>query len=435
MSAEGALMHPGESHAGDNLPPADNPGSVTSPRASQHAVSRLTAPVGADDDQASLMAAAGQEWRVARRGEMLEGVVVSIDRDGVLVDLGTKSEGLIPIAEVQSLVDDNQLKAGDTVYVVVTQPEGRSDHAILSFSRARSERGWVVVQASMDAGTIMPARVVEVNRGGLVADVEGLRGFIPLSQIARLRPGVGPTGQDSDALLASLVGQTLSVKVLEVNRGRNRLVLSERAASQELRGQRRERLLAELKEGEIRRGRVSGITDFGVFVDLGGADGLVHLSELAWRPIANPAEVVEVGSEVDVVVLGVDRERQKISLSIRRTQPEPWVTAAERYPVGALVTGTVARLTTFGAFVRLDDGIEGLVHVSELSDRHVTHPRNVVKEGDVITVRVLRVEAERRRLGLSLRQAAQADDQPTDFSDALAEWNESSSRFDDGDRR
>jgi small subunit ribosomal protein S1 len=381
------------------------------------------------------MAAAEQEWRVARRGEMLEGVVVSIDRDGVLVDLGTKSEGLIPIAEVQSLVDDNQLKPGDTVYVVVTQPEGRSDHAILSFSRARSERGWGVVQASLDAGTIMPARVVEVNRGGLVADVEGLRGFIPLSQIARLRPGAAPSGQDNEALLASLVGQTLSVKVIEVNRARNRLVLSERAATQELRGQRRERLLAELKEGEIRHGRVSGITDFGVFVDLGGADGLVHLSELAWRPVANPTEVVEVGSEVDVVVLGVDRERQKISLSIRRTQPEPWVTAAERYPVGSLVTGTVARLTAFGAFVRLDDGIEGLVHVSELSDRHVPHPRNVVKEGDVITVRVLRVEAERRRLGLSLRQAVQADDQPTDFSDALAEWNDNASRYGAGDRR
>jgi small subunit ribosomal protein S1 len=281
----------------------------------------------------------------------------------------------------------------------------------------------------------MSARVVEVNRGGLVADVEGVRGFIPLSQIARIRPGASTIAQDTESQLASLVGQTLSVKVLEVNRARNRLVLSERAATQELRGQRRERLLAELKEGEVRRGRVSGITDFGVFVDLGGADGLVHLSELAWRPVTNPAEIVEVGSEVDVVVLGVDRERQKISLSIRRTQPEPWLKAAERYPVGSLVTGTVARLTTFGAFVRLDDGIEGLVHVSELSDHHVTHPRNVVKEGDVITVRVLRVEAERRRLGLSLRQAAQADDQDTDFSDALAEWNDGASRNDHGNRR
>jgi small subunit ribosomal protein S1 len=422
-------MHPGESHADEKVSQTgETSRESTSVRVSQRAAPSRPVPLPGDDDQASLMAAAEQEWRVARRGEMLEGTVVSIDRDGVLVDLGTKSEGLIPISEIQTLVDENQLKPGDTVYVVVTQPEGRSDHAMLSFSRARSERGWGVAQASLDAGTIMSARVVEVNRGGLVADVEGVRGFIPLSQIARLRPGASPAGQDNENVLASLVGQTLSVKVLEVNRARNRLVLSERAATQELRGQRRERLLAELKEGEVRRGRVSGITDFGVFVDLGGADGLVHLSELAWRPVTNPSEIVEVGKEVDVVVLGVDRERQKISLSIRRTQPEPWVTAVERYPVGSLVTGTVARLTTFGAFVRLDDGIEGLVHVSELSDHHVNHPRNVVKEGDVITVRVLRVDAERRRLGLSLRQAAQADDQDTDFSEALAEWNNGTSR-------
>jgi small subunit ribosomal protein S1 len=388
----------------------------------------------AESDQARLMAEAEQEWRVLRRGEMLEGTVVSIDRDGVLVDLGTKSEGLIPLSEVQALVDAHELNPGDTVFVVVTQPEGRTDHAILSFSRARSERGWVVVQESFDAGAIVSARVVEVNRGGLVADVEGLRGFIPLSQVARLRPGVAPSGQDNEALLASLVGQTLSVRVLEVNRARNRLVLSERVASQEMRGQRRERLLAELKEGEVRRGKVSGITDFGVFVDLGGADGLVHLSELAWRPVVNPAEIVSVGSDVDVVVLGVDRERQKISLSIRRTQPEPWVTAAERYPVGALVTGTVARLTTFGAFVRLDDGIEGLVHVSELSDQHVLHPRNVVKEGDVITVRVLRVEAERRRLGLSLRQAAEADVENTDYTSVGSDWDDGRLRFDGSGR-
>jgi small subunit ribosomal protein S1 len=361
------------------------------------------------------MAAADQEARALRRGEMVEGVVVSIDRDGVLVDVGSKSEGVIPIAEVQRLVDDQQLKVGDTVYVVVVQSEGRSEHAVLSLNRARSERGWTTVQTGYDEGAILSARVVEVNRGGLVAELEGLRGFIPLSQIARVRATAAPAGQDADSLLTELVGQSLSVKVIEVNRSRNRLILSERQATQELRGQRRERLLAELKEGDTRRGRVTGISDFGAFVDLGGADGLVHLSELAWHPVANPAEVVSVGQEVEVLVLGVDRERQKISLSLRRTQPEPWATAAERYLVGSLVTGKIARLTTFGAFLRLDDGIEGLIHVSELSDRHVVHPRNVVSEGDIVTARVLRVEADRRRLGLSLRQVEQPeryDEQP-----------------------
>jgi small subunit ribosomal protein S1 len=363
-----------------------------------------------ESDMGKLMAEAEQEARALRRGEMLEGVVVSIDRDGVLVDVGMKSEGLIPLGEVQRLIDEQQLRVGDTVFVVVTQPEGRSEHALLSLNRARSERGWTTVQTASESGAIITTKVVEVNRGGLVGDVEGLRGFIPLSQISSVRSGQLAAGQELDAALQQLVGKELSVKVLEVNRSRNRLILSERAAAQELRGQRRERAIASLKEGDTRRGRVTGISEFGAFVDLGGTDGLVHLSELAWHPVAKASDVVSVGDEVDVLVLGVDRERQKVSLSIRRTQPEPWATAPERYPVGALVTGRVARLTTFGAFIRLDDGIEGLIHVSELSDRHVVHPKNVLKEGEVVTVRVLRVEAERRRLGLSLRQAAEPDD-------------------------
>jgi len=358
---------------------------------------------------ASLMAASDQELHSPRRGEMIEGTVASVDRDGILVDIGSKSEGLIPPNELEQLLPHQHPKVGDKVFVVVIQPEGRSEHALLSLSRAREERGWVVIQNGAEAGTIFDALVLEVNRGGLVVDVEGLRGFIPLSQIARIRSSVPAAGAEPDAALAELVGQTMQVKVLEVNRARNRLILSERLAVQELRGARREQLLAELKEGEVRHGRVTGLAEFGAFVDIGGTDGLVHLSELAWHPVANPADVVAVGDEVDVVVLGVDRERQKVSLSIRRTQPEPWTLAADKYAPGMLVTGKVARLTTFGAFIRLDDGIEGLVHVSELSDRHIVHPRNVVKEGDVVTVRVLRVEAERRRLGLSLRQAAEPD--------------------------
>jgi small subunit ribosomal protein S1 len=357
-----------------------------------------------EEDMGQLMAIADQEARSLRRGELLEGTVVSIDRDGVLVDVGMKSEGMIPIGEVQRLIDEQQLRVGDSVFVIVVQPEGRSDHSILSLNRARSERGWTTLQTAYDGGTIVPAHVQEVNRGGLVAEIEGLRGFIPLGQIASVRVAGVPAGPELDALLAQLVGQTLQVKVLEVNRKRNRLILSERLAAQELRGQRKERLLAELKDGEIRHGRVSGLSDFGAFVDLGGADGLVHLSELAWHSVAHPSDVLSVGQEVDVMVLGVDRERGKISLSLRRTQPEPWATAAERYPVGSLVTGRVARLAAFGAFVRLDDGIEGLIHISELSDRRVQHPRNVLSEGDVVTARVLRVEPDRRRLGLSLRQ-------------------------------
>lgn len=361
------------------------------------------------EDMGRLLELSDQEARTARRGELLEGTVVSIDRDGVLVDVGTKSEGVVPISEVQRMLDENRLHVGDTVYVVVVQPEGRSEHSILSLSRARSERGWDAAQAAYEAGSILTARVVEVNRGGLVAELEGVRGFVPLGQIASVRVGGLAAGQELDAALAPMIGQEIPVKVLEVNRRRNRLILSERLARQERREQRKDELLTELKEGEVRHGRVSSLAEFGAFVDLGGADGLVHLSELAWHQVSHPSEVVQVGDEVDVQVLGVDREKRKVSLSLRRTQPEPWTTAAERYPPGTLVTGRVVRLANFGAFVRLEDGIEGLIHVSELSDRHVPHPRNVVQEGEVVTARVLRVEPERRRLGLSLRDVEQPE--------------------------
>lgn len=368
------------------------------------------------EDMAQLMELSDQETRSLRRGELLEGTVVSIDRDGVLVDVGTKSEGVVPITEVQRLLDEGRLRVGDTVFVVVVQPEGRSDHSILSLSRARSERGWEAAQTAHETGAILNAKVVEVNRGGLVAELEGVRGFVPLGQIASVRVGGIAAGPDLDAVLAPLIGRDLPVKILEVNRRRNRLILSERLARQERREERKEQLLTELKEGETRHGRVSSLCDFGAFVDLGGADGLVHLSELAWHQVRHPSEVVQVGQEVDVQVLGVDREKRKVSLSLRRTQPEPWTTASEHYPVGSLVTGRVVRLANFGAFIRLEDGIEGLIHVSELSDRHVPHPRNVVQEGDVVLARVLRVEPERRRLGLSLRDVEQPV--PTDAATA-----------------
>jgi small subunit ribosomal protein S1 len=211
--------------------------------------------------------------------------------------------------------------------------------------------------------------------------------------------------EDLEKRMAEMVGRTIPLKVIEVNRSRNRLILSERAATQEMRVQRKEQLLDELREGEIRHGRVTSICDFGAFVDLGGADGLVHLSELSWSQIGHPSEVVKVGDEVDVQILGVDRDKKKIALSLRRSQPGPWTRVADRYKVGDIVTGKITKLTNFGAFARIEDGVEGLIHVSELADARVPHPRNVVKEGDTLTLRVIRIDAERRRLGLSLKQA------------------------------
>ena len=372
-----------------------------------------------EESMGQLMADAEGAYRALRRGDMLEGTVVSIDRDGILVDIGTKSEGIIPLSESQRTGDSADLAVGDSVYVVVVQSEGREGHAILSLNRARSERGWRTLQTKFESGEIFTSQVVDVNRGGLVAEAEGVRGFIPISQISSVRVN-GLNGDDLEHALREMIGRELPVKVLELNRQRNRLIFSERVAVQELRGQRRDKLLAELQEGEIRHGRVSSLCDFGAFVDLGGADGLVHLSELAWHQVTDPSEIVQVGQEVDVYVLGIDRERRKISLSIRRTQPEPWATALERYPVGSLVIAKITRLTAFGAFARLEDGIEGLIHVSELSDHHVVHPRNVVHENDELTLRVLRVEPERRRLGLSLRQVDQMD-RPSLMSDESEE--------------
>lgn len=402
-------MELSEAHARDDVSEVEV-GNTASLSSGAHALADADSPTNSVDDMAHLLALSEQENRTVRRGEVVKGTVVSIDRDVVLVDIGTKSEGSIQFSEVQELVDSNRLKVGDEIYVSVVEPEGRAEHPLLSVTRARAERGWDIAQAASESGSIFAVKVLEVNRGGLVVDFEGLRGFVPTGQISSVRIAGVPAGPDLETLLGTLVGQKISVKVVEVNRKRNRLILSERLAVQDLRSQRKERLVAELKEGEVRIGRVTSVTDFGAFVDLGGADGLVHLSELAWRQVAHPSEVVNVGDEVTVKVISVDQERQKVALSIRRTQPEPWLTAAERYPVGSLVTGRVARLVDFGAFVRLDDGIEGLIHVSELSDRRVAHPRNVLQEGEDVTVRVLRVEPERRRIGLSLRQATQADD-------------------------
>ncbi|MBI2941916.1 MAG: S1 RNA-binding domain-containing protein [Chloroflexi bacterium] len=350
-----------------------------------------------------LLAGAEQEMPTLRRGEVVAGVIAAVDRDGILVDIGLKSEGIIPGFEAQRLIEADQVHVDDEVLVLVIQLEDEEGRAILSLSRARAEKSWRTVQRQFEEGEMLEAEVVDHNRGGLIVDADGVRGFVPMSQVA----GLHVTGVGEDEIrqqLAEMLHHRISVKVLEVNRRRSRLILSERAVVQERRSQRKEELLAELREGEIRHGRVTSLTEFGAFIDLGGADGLVHLSELSWKPVSHPREVLKVGEEVDVRVLMIDREKKKIALSLRRTQPEPWTTAAERYKPGDLVTGTITKLAAFGAFARLEEGIEGLIHVSELAEGRVTHPRNVVNEGDVLTLRVLRVDPSRRRLGLSLRQ-------------------------------
>ncbi|HEX2513789.1 MAG TPA: S1 RNA-binding domain-containing protein [Chloroflexota bacterium] len=338
--------------------------------------------------------------REVRRGQVVDGTVVRIDPDEVLVDIGLKSEGLIPGRELSSIEEelDHPLRVGDTILVYVVTTETPEGHALLSFRRAGTERFWRRAQQQVETGEVVEARVVEYNKGGLVV-LYGTRAFVPISQLANVQRA-GDTEEEQEQVaeqLRGLVGQTLKLKVIEADRKRNRLILSERQASRELRSQRRDQLLLELEPGQVRQGRVSNVASFGAFVDLGGADGLVHISELSWSRVKHPSEVVKPGQEVDVYVISVDRDTKKIALSLRRAQEDPWLTIEDRYPLGSIVFGQVIKQAQFGVFVRLDDGIEGLVHNSEIAPTD----RRLLQEGSRLTFRVISIDLDRRRLRLS----------------------------------
>jgi len=356
-------------------------------------------------DMATLLEAESLEYKSLRRGDILEGVVVGSDRDGMVVDVGTKSEGIVPPSEMHSLGPNIEEwpKSGDHILVYVMQPETPEGQVLLSLDRARGEKGWRVLQQRFDEGESFEVTVNGHNKGGLLVNVEGVHGFIPFSQSVSAQSPA--EGEETDAPAEAVVGRTLLVKVIEINRARNRVILSERAAMQDWRALQKDRLLDELQEGEVRKGRISSIRSFGVFVDLGGADGLAHLSELSWERDRTPEELYRVGQEVDVYVMKVDQEAKKIALSIRRAQPERWEEIVDKYSVGQIVTGTITKLVTFGAFARIEGPVEGLVHVSELVNRRIAHPREVVKEGDQVPLKIVRIERDRQRLGLSLRQA------------------------------
>jgi len=358
---------------------------------------------GAEETMESLLAGSDiAEPRPLRRGEVVEGTVMSTDRDGVLVDIGFKSEGVVTASEMHSLGADpfSKVAVGEKILVYVLQPETAEGQVALSIDRARGEQGWRVLQDRFEAGDIFEAEVTGYNKGGLLANVEGVNAFIPMSQVVGAKPGTDGTNP-----LSAQVGRSLRLKVIEINRRRNRVILSERAALQEWRAEQKDRLLDELAEGEIRAGRITSIRNFGVFVDLGGADGLVHLSELSWDRNANPEDLFKVGDEVQVYVMKVDQDTKKIALSIRRASPEEWEQLITRYQVADVVPGVITKLVAFGAFARLPGPVEGLVHVSELVDRRIGHPDEVVQEGDIVPLKIVRIEHDRHRLGLSLREA------------------------------
>lgn len=394
-------MHEPVNPAEDGKTPEPEPSAGSPSDAKQDTESSIQVE-NADMSMADLLAQVGEGSFVPKRGEIVAGTVVSIDRENISVDIGTKVEGVVHHREVGPLVERGELSVGDKVMVYVVAPENRSGNPVLSVDRARAKSGWLTMQQHLDSGETLNVRVVDVNRGGLMVDAEGLRGFVPLSQTVGLRSGSNE--EETLANLRTAVGREIEVKILELDHRRNRLILSERLATLERRGRRREELLNELRVGDVREGRVASISDFGAFVDIGGADGLVHLSELTWGQVNHPSDVVKVGDELEVMVINVDQERKRIGLSLRRAQSEPWDTVVERYTVGDVVPGVITKLTKFGAFARLEEGVEGLIHISEMGTAHVEHPRSVVHEGQDVMIRILRIDTERRRIGLSLNQ-------------------------------
>ncbi len=329
-------------------------------------------------------------------GEVVHGTVVRVDKDEVLVDIGYKSEGVIPVAELsirRSVNPADEVNIGEEIDALVLTKEDAEGRLILSKKRARFELAWKQIEGAAESGEPVDGRVIEVVKGGLILDL-GVRGFLPASLVDIRRV------QDLDEFL----GRELRCKVIELNRSRNNVVLSRRAVLEDERKEQRQAILDRLSPGDVVEGTISNIVDFGAFVDLDGMDGLIHISELSWTHVNHPSEVLEIGQPVKVKVLDIDRDRQRISLGLKQTQSDPWQQVLESYNQGDVVEGRVTKVVTFGAFVEILPGVEGLVHISELAAHHVENPREVVAQGDTVKVKIIEVDAERRRLSLSLKR-------------------------------
>ncbi len=345
-------------------------------------------------------------------GEVVHGVVVRVDKDEVLVDIGYKSEGVIPVSELsirRSVNPADEVNVGDEIDALVMTKEDAEGRLILSKKRARFELAWKAIEVAAESGDPVNGRVIEVVKGGLILDL-GVRGFLPASLVDIRRV------QDLDEFL----GQELRCKVIELNRSRNNVVLSRRAVLEDERKEMRQAILDRLNPGDVVDGQISNIVDFGAFVDLDGMDGLIHISELSWSHVNHPSEVLEIGQTVQVKVLDIDRERQRISLGLKQTQTDPWQQVIDLHGEGDIVTGKVTKVVTFGAFVEILPGVEGLVHISELAQHHVENPREVVSQGDEVQAKIIEIDGERRRLSLSLKRVSgDVDDDPESIATAI----------------
>ena len=356
-------------------------------------------------------------------GEIRTGVIESVSPSQILVSIGAKSEGVVSGRELDQLSAEERdaLQVGQEVHVFVINPEDANGNVVLSLKRAQEQISWENVEKLLESDNVVDSKIIGFNKGGLIVGVEGLRGFVPSSQISAMRRSQS-TGETPEQRWQKMIGQPITVRVIEVDRERRRLILSERAASTESRQSIKERVIEELEEGKVYTGRVTSLANFGAFININGADGLVHLSELSWDHIDHPREVLEVGQEVKVKVINVDRDKKRIGLSVRALQSDPWKSRVEKYSVGQLVEGVITRLTKFGAFARLEGDIEGLIHISEIAEHRIEHPKEVLKEGEVKSLRVIRIDPEQHRIGLSLRKVDSAAFADKDFKLLTAEF-------------
>jgi small subunit ribosomal protein S1 len=364
----------------------------------------------------SLLASESLSIDLPKAGEIRKGTIASISQNQILISIGAKSEGVVAGKELEQLTEEERaaLQVGQELDVFVIIPEDNNGNVVLSLKRAFEQIAWENVEKMITDETVFDTKIIGFNKGGIIAAIGALRGFIPSSQISASRRAQS-TGDKPEQRYQKMVGQPISVRIVEVDRERRRLILSERAASSESRSELKERVISELEEGKSYTGRVTSLADFGAFVNINGADGLVHLSEISWDHVTHPKEVLEVGQEVNVKVINIDREKRRIGLSIRALQDDPWRNRMEKFSVGQLVEGAITRLTKFGAFARLEGDIEGLIHISELSENRVEHPKEVLHEGDVKTLRIIRIDPDQHRIGLSLRKVDSAAFADKDF--------------------
>ncbi|RMG89766.1 MAG: S1 RNA-binding domain-containing protein [Chloroflexi bacterium] len=367
-------------------------------------MTEVETPLQTDADEldfAALLEISLAETKI-ERGDIVTGTVLSVDHHGLIVDVGWKRDGIVPRRDIDRLnMTPEDFEVDQEIDVAVVRLEDAEGNLILSASQARQSEDWKQAEALLAAEEPWTGKVIDSNRGGLIIPFGHLRGFVPASHVSDLPRGINEA--EREAYLRKLIGREITVKVIEVNRRRRRLVFSQRDAERETREARKDALLQELAEGEVRRGVVSGLRDFGAFVDLGGADGLIHISELAWHRVSHPSEVVNVGDEIEVYVLRLDEDGKRIGLSLKRLQPNPWALVDEMYHIGQLIEGTVSRVADFGAFISMEPGIEALLHVSQIASINSVDPQAVIRSGMRLLLRVISIESDKQRLGLSLK--------------------------------